>query len=198
VTRDRPRHNYLSGARTGEAEDPLQDLSDTDTDTESDDYDEEDFSDVLALPESQQGESLYWAYRTAKRKWRRFSHKPTRKVRRFTKRKGGKGKGGKRSSAYIAEAEVQAFFKGKGKRTSRSSGKGLGSSRTNPKGADGLVMKCSICGSESLSSQVPSCFEFKWPRFHWPGAPTRRKRRRALSRTFGTTRNRDSNIIHGP
>ena len=124
-------------------------LSDTDTDTDSDDYEEMDFSAERALPENQQGEAIYWGYQQGKKKWRRWAHKTTRKVRRFAKTKGGKGAGGKRASAFMATTEVQAYFKGKGKRTSRSSGKGLGGSRTNPKGPDGQIMKCSICGSEN-------------------------------------------------
>ena len=54
---------------------------------------------------------MYWAYRTGKTKWRRFSKKPTRRVRRFAKRKGGKGKGGKHASAFMATDEVQTYFK---------------------------------------------------------------------------------------
>ena len=43
-----------------------------------------------------------------------------RAVRRFTRRKGGKGKGGRRSSAYVAQnPDLEALFKGR-------SGKGKG------------------------------------------------------------------------
>ena len=59
----------------------------TSTDTSSDDYDDvlPDDPHLARLPDGQVGEYIYWAYRTAKKKWRRFqSHKPTRKIRRFT------------------------------------------------------------------------------------------------------------------
>ena len=85
-----------------------------------------DFQEVNHLPVEQRGEALYWNHVESKKKWRRFAHKPTRKVRRFAKEKGGKGKGGKRAIAFLATPEVQSYFKGKGKGKGRSSGKGFG------------------------------------------------------------------------
>ena len=126
-------------------------LSDTDTDTSSDNYADMDFTDTTALPENQRGENLYWAYSASKAKWRRFSHKPTRKVRKFAKRTGGKGKGGKHASTYMATDSVQAYFKGKGKSVGKSSNKGFSKGqRTNPKGPDGQPLKCSIPGCGSI------------------------------------------------
>ena len=94
-------------------------VSETDTDTSSD-YE----APEAAMAEGD-GEHLYWAYSQSKAKWRRFTHKPTRKVRRFAKRKGGKGKSGKGASAFMAAEETQAYFKGKGKTTNKSSNKGF-------------------------------------------------------------------------
>ena len=108
-------------------------------------------------------DQIYWQYSQAKNRWRRHTQKPVRRVRRFVRRKGGKGKGGRRASAFIAEdPDLQAFFKGKsGKGKGRkgkgpmSTGKGLGRKR-NPTGGDGTVMKCHECGSEEhLVRQCP-------------------------------------------
>ena len=113
----------------------VTELSGTDTDSSSDEYEEMDYpEEITGLPVDQRGEALYWAYSQSKKRWRRFSMKPTRKVRRFKKRKGkGKGrkgkKGGRFSSHFLAEPEVQQYFKGKGKTLRRTSGKGLGESR---------------------------------------------------------------------
>ncbi len=126
------------------------DIEDTDSDTASDHHSEPDedlwWPDVAELPEEQYGEALFWAYERAKQKWRRFANKPTRRVRRFVKRKGkgkgrkGNGKGKGKSSVFLAEA----YFRHKGK---GSSGKGFGRKK-NPIGKDGRVMTCSECGSE--------------------------------------------------
>ena len=113
----------------------------TSTDTSSDDYDEAlpDDPQLDRLPIEQAGEYIYWAYRTAKKKWRRFqSHKPTRKVRRFTKRK-GKGKGKGKGSRFFLESDEgqEAYWassvgrkmtrkgKGKGSRHRATSGRGF-------------------------------------------------------------------------
>ncbi|MCP4853128.1 MAG: hypothetical protein GY903_01375, partial [Fuerstiella sp.] len=124
--------------------------NETDTETESDSGQERDedlwWPDVEGLPEEQWGEALFWAYERTKAKWRRFSNKPTRRIRRFVKRrqKGkGKGKGGKgkeRSGTFLAEV----YFRGKGK---GSSGKGFGRKK-NPRDKDGRIMKCSICDAD--------------------------------------------------
>ena len=95
--------------------------------------------------------------------------KPTRQVRRFVRRKGkGKGKGkskgkGKGASRFQFLAEMddidydRTFYGGKGKSNgkNRSSGKGKGR-RQNPTGADGQIMTCGICGSEThFRAQCP-------------------------------------------
>ena len=117
------------------------------------------------------GEHLFWAYQRAKSQWRRCSQKPTRTVRRhvrrFIRNKGagkgyrpkGKGKGRPNPSAFLAslsDEEVQQVFKvagkGKGKGGKRSTGKGKGR-RTNPKGKDGMTMRCFRCGSETHLSR---------------------------------------------
>ena len=119
------------------------------------------------------GEHLFWAYQKAKSQWRRWSQKPTRTVRRhvrrFIRHKGlgkgygskskGKGKSRPNPSAFLAslsDDEVQQVFKvagkGKGKGGKRSTGKGKGR-RTNPKGKDGMTMRCFRCGSETHLSK---------------------------------------------
>ena len=130
---------------------------------------------------SRVAQDLFWAYRTAKHKWRKFMQKGTRTVRRYVKRftrRKGKGKGfkgkGKNSSA--------TFTVGKGKgqkgkhpvtalladmndmevqeampafRGHRSPGKGKGR-RGNPKDLDGQTMRCYECGStEHLAGSCP-------------------------------------------
>ena len=123
------------------------------------------------------GEHLFWAYARAKAQWRKFMGRPTRSVRRFTRkfisRKGkgkGKGKGRPNVSAFLAslyDSEVEQLFlgmrKGKGK-GKRSSGKGKGR-RRNPKGRDGNVMRCFRCGSDTHLSR-----ECHLPRTDGPSA----------------------------
>ena len=118
---------------------------------------------------SQIDAQIYWEYRAAKRQWRRHMGRPTRKVRKFLKRNTGhrllrgKGKGrgrGAQRYAFLAELsqdEVdEVFFGGKGRgKGKRSSAKGKGR-RTNPRGYDGQIMTCDICGSEShFRAQCP-------------------------------------------
>ena len=86
--------------------------------------------------------------------------RPTRRTRRFARRKGkGKGRRGKGKSKFSYFEDMtdheytEAFYggkgrKGKGKRRSFNKGKGKGRNR-NPVGSDGNVMLCSICGSDS-------------------------------------------------
>ena len=136
----------------------------TSTDTSSDDYDEvlPDDPQLERLPVDQAGEYIYWAYRTAKKKRRRFqSHKPTRKVRRFTKRKGGKGKGKGKGSRFCLESDEgqDAYWassvgrkmtrKGKGRgRHKPTSGRSFNAAylvkrkgdRKNPTGPDGKIL----------------------------------------------------------
>jgi hypothetical protein len=113
----------------------------SDTDTSLDDLTEPVADPGLsALPANQQGEAIYWAYKQAKKQWRRFSHKPPRKVRTFHKRAKGKGKGfsgpSNQSPAYPAYPSYPAwptmdiFFKGKGGKGGSGNGSGP---RTNPR-----------------------------------------------------------------
>ena len=117
-------------------------------------------------------EYLFWAYTRAKAAWRKHLHKPTRAVRRHTRRyiysrskgsKGFKGKGYKgrpNVSTFLAELgddEVEYVFKGmrkgKGKgKAYRSTGKGKGR-KSNPKGRDGQTLRCFRCGSEAHLSR---------------------------------------------
>ena len=154
----------------------IEDPSDgaTSTDTSSDDYEEPIPHDPAldAMTPQEAAEHIWWTHRMAKKRWRRFTSKTTRKVRRWTKRtKRTKGKG--RGSRYFLDTEEgqEAYWaskvghkmhrKGKSKGHGRkSSGKGFnlayltkrkqkqGGTRKNPKGPDGQIMKCSICGSE--------------------------------------------------
>ena len=121
--------------------------SDTDSATESDDGAEDMMDDDLAgLSAQQADEHLFWQYAEAKRRWRRYTGKPVRALRRVLRKK-GKGKGKPHHSFFdISEALQQsAYFKGKGK-GGKSSGKGFGR-KINPKGRNGEVLKCSICDS---------------------------------------------------
>ena len=72
--------------------------SGTDTDTVS--SNDETWSDMDDIPpgldDKEKAEELFWAYQRAKGRYRQFTRKPVRRVRRFLKRKGkGKGKGGR-------------------------------------------------------------------------------------------------------
>ena len=116
---------------------------------------------TIGMTAQQVDEHLFWAYQQAKSRWRRHLRKPTRRVRRFLRRSGkGKGKG-KRRFAFLAELTDEqydsVFFGGKGKSKGkrRSTGKGKGR-RRNPLGADGEVMRCSICNSDThFRAQCP-------------------------------------------
>ena len=67
--------------------------SDTDSATESDDgCDEVPTDDLVGLSNQEADEHLYWQYSEAKKRWRRFTGKPVRALRRVLRRK-GKGKG---------------------------------------------------------------------------------------------------------
>ena len=147
------------------------DDSGTDTETVSS-TGELDYNDpeLAAMTPPQQDEHLYWQYQSSKSKWRKHMHKPTRRVRKFFKRKGkGKGKGkGANRFVFLSEmpdAEYDSLFyggKGKSKGKPRSSGKGKGR-RRNPVGRDGQVMRCSqpmadgqVCNSDThFRAQCP-------------------------------------------
>ena len=90
------------------------DSSGTDTDTSSDSYESPIGPVSQDLPPNattQQVAEVLWAnYKNSKKKWRRFTQKTTRKTRRFVKTSFGKGrgKGGKRATAYLNMPDVQA------------------------------------------------------------------------------------------
>ena len=120
--------------------------SDTDSATESDDGVEPiQTEDLQGLTAPEADEHLFWQYAEAKRRWRRYTGKPVRSLRRVLRRK-GKGKGKDHAFFDISGTLLQSsYFKGKGK-GGKSSGKGFGR-RYNPKGRDGAILKCSICSS---------------------------------------------------
>ena len=123
--------------------------SDTDSATSSDNNSLMNNEDIAGMTAGQVDEYLFGRYQSAKRRWRRFTGKPVRALRRVLRRK-GKGKGSKgglgHSYLNINETLQNAYFKGKGK-GGKSSGKGFGR-KMNPKGRDGEVLKCSICSSQ--------------------------------------------------
>ena len=124
--------------------------SDTDSATSSDNNSLMDISDLNGMSSFQVDEYLFGRYQHAKKRWRRFTGKPVRALRRVLRRKGkGKGSKGGLGHAYVNINETlqqSSFYKGKGK-GGKSSGKGFGR-RLNPKGRDGEVLKCSICQSQ--------------------------------------------------
>jgi len=156
-----------------------------DSDTDNDElYDEADPACDTYLAqktEAEAGEGLYQAYLVAKRRWRKFSGRPSRATR-FGQRHGrskGKGKGGFRflcqpCACWEDTQEQSTFFKGRGCKGG-GKGKGFGNSfnnnkgnmstspfgagrgRKNPIGKDGQIMRCSGCNSEEhLVRHCPS------------------------------------------
>ena len=84
--------------------------SGTNTDTSSDDWGvTDDSADVANLPPDQQAEQILFQYRHAKRRWRQFTEKPVRRIRRFVRRKGGKG-GGKSRRYLVEEGPIAQAF----------------------------------------------------------------------------------------
>jgi hypothetical protein len=133
--------------------------SDTDSATSSDNNSLMNNEDIAGMTAGQVDEYLFGRYQSAKRRWRRFTGKPVRALRRVLRRKGkGKGSTGGLGHSYpnINETLQNAYFKGKGK-GGKSSGKGFGR-KMNPKGRDGEVLKCSICSSQyHLRARCPQC-----------------------------------------
>ena len=173
---------YVSGGQS--TEDNRDYWSSTDSDTSSDNYEDNiDMSDVQNLPTAEAEEILYYQKSFAKKRWRRYTAKPVRKVRRFIRKrkayfmKGGKGKGrrpgkghsgkGKRQHTYYNDGTTDedwldgiSVLIGKPEdqvaSTFLSSGKGKGRSG-NPIGRDGEKMKCFGCGStDHLNKDCPT------------------------------------------
>ena len=118
---------------------------DTDSATSSDSGGQPDTSDFAHLPEQEADQYLFGEYQRAKKRWRRFSGKPVRALRRVLRRK-GKGKGKSKPKQRNSYPEIlEHYYKGKGK-SKPTSGRGFGR-RINPKGRQGQIMRCSICGS---------------------------------------------------
>jgi hypothetical protein len=123
-----------------------------------------DFADVqnMTLPEA--GEHIYLGYRTAKRKFRKFTGQKGRTSKgRFTKghgkgnKSGGKSKG--KPTFWTADGVALYADDGNGFSTSdawtssaypavQKGSKGTGKRRGNPIGPDGQIMKCTLCKSE--------------------------------------------------
>ena len=121
------------------------DASGTDSETSSDHDEPLPMDDLQGLSNSQADEYLFGQYQQAKKRWRRFTGKPVRALRRVLKKK-GKGKGKRNSYLNIDNLLQQsAYFKGKGK-GGTTSGKGFGR-KQNPCGRDGEPLRCSTCGS---------------------------------------------------
>ena len=133
--------------------------SDTDSATESDDFQQrEDERDLEGLTAGEADEHLFWQYTEAKRRWRKYTGKPVRALRRVLRRK-GKGKGKTKGAFFdITNAlHESSYFRAEGK-GGKSSGKGWGRNQ-NPKGRDGEILKCSICSSQyhlRARCQVPN------------------------------------------
>ncbi|OLP83040.1 hypothetical protein AK812_SmicGene36245, partial [Symbiodinium microadriaticum] len=90
--------------------------SDTDSATSSDHDEPLPVEDLQGLSTGEVDEYLFGQYQAAKKRWRRYSGKPVRALRRVIRRK-GKGKGKQRSSYLNIDSLLQqsAYFKGKGK-----------------------------------------------------------------------------------
>ena len=138
----------------------------TDSDTSSSDGQPIDYGaqDLVGLAPEQIDSHLFWAYSESKRRWRKHMQKPTRHVRRFVKRKYGKGKGKRGAHRFHWVNELNdedydsIFFGGKGKSKGRPriSNKGKGR-RKNPRGRDGEVMRCHNCGADDhFAAQCPN------------------------------------------
>ena len=100
-------------------------------------------SDAMAV-----ANEIYYDYKMAKQRWRRFSGKPPRKYRKYNVRRGQGPHRLQRSSyrnSYASFLPPSAFAGGKG----GGKGKGKGGARKNPRGKDGQVLTCAKCGSDS-------------------------------------------------
>ena len=119
----------------------------------SDDDEPVDLSEIQGMNTDQAGEVLYFAYRGAKRKFRRFTRQPGRKGRGKGRKGKGRGKGkGQHNSAFISDYPPTQYWQAPEQEQFAYKGFGKGSKgngrRGNPIGPDGKVMKCTECGSE--------------------------------------------------
>jgi len=152
--------------------------SGTGSDTSSDSGNEPiDMSDLQNLTDEQAHTQCFLQKRYFKRKWRRFTGKRVRKVRRVFKKsrytyyRKGKGKGRSRSfgshsgrgqgryggHVFLTQTDMLTYLKGKGKGgRAHTSGQSFGR-KGNPKDKHGNVMKCHGCDStEHLINKCPN------------------------------------------
>ena len=131
-----------------------------DTDPDADDEDRDEHYEVM-LNDPNAAENFLESYLIAKKRWRRFTGRPTRRTRFHHRRAKGHGKGqhaGHGSSRpplahqrYLCtpctsyEDSYNETYFGKG---NRQKGGGKGKSNKTPIGKDGTIMKCSICVSD--------------------------------------------------
>ena len=148
--------NITHSAYPGFDDDADYDLESSSCTSSDDGQEEIDMPDTGNLPHPDASQHVYMMYRRAKRQWRRYTGRPTRRFRRFFKghikkkypqrRSKGRGKG-KGSGMFFTKDDVYAYLKGKGKHVkAHTSGKGHGRSQ-NPKDKDGNLMTCRRCGS---------------------------------------------------
>ena len=143
-----PTASYQAYAPPPPSDYPEAEVDYTDTETSTDSNGPDSSAAYHALAPASKSEAIYWAYREAKRTWRRHIGKFPRRFRRAKGRKGGKGgKGGHGNSfgksAFPVDMQFlqEVYLKGR-------SGKGGGKGRQNPRDKSGNIMTCSICGSE--------------------------------------------------
>ena len=173
--------------------------SGTDSDTSSDSKTEPiDFTDCPNFDDPNQvSEHLFFQYRHAKRRWRRWSQKPVRRVRRYFKKTAytkdygrGKSRGRFGKGRYKSRRSYYTDWRNLSPRDMNealtylqredpsvnvyTSGKGKGR-RGNPKGADGNVLKCFDCGStEHLRAECPQ--RGKNAQVHFAGGKSGRRK----------------------
>ena len=165
----------------GEAESSMETSSNTSSDQGEERLHDDNgvfTTEPIQLDDPAYGEKMYMAYSRTKKAWRRFAHKPIRRVRRFFKKRGkGRGKQLRHYLATASEDELQSFFQRhkrryNGKSTGKGSRKGKQQAKTrfmqsynsttqeeptyfgkfrnkNPTGKDGKTLKCHKCGSEN-------------------------------------------------
>ena len=124
------------------------------------------------MAEDEADQHLFGEYQRAKKRWRRFSGKPVRTLRRVLSRKRkGRGKNkSKQRNSYLNTPEIlQYYFKGKGKGKPR---------RINRKDKQGQITRCSICGSmyhlRARCVQGPSRHLFTQERIQCTSQPSSR------------------------
>jgi len=188
--------------------------SGTESDTSSDSMNEPvDFTDCPNVDDPNAvSEHLFFQYRHAKRRWRRWSRKPVRRVRRYYKKTAytkhyGRGKSqgrfvkGKYKSrrSYFTDwrnlsdrdmTEALTYLQREDPSVNvYTSGKGKGR-RGNPKGPDGNPLKCFDCGStEHLRAECPQ--RGKGAQVHFAGGNSNRRKGK---HNFGKSNSKGNNL----